>query len=202
MTRRLFTLASALSLMLCLTACVLWARSQWAEDEVFLRRYSGPLSGNASTGAPIYRYQSFGVCWPRDMLAFFSFTEIPSPDDPTESLSDRQRNLRGVRVTVIHKPANDRLARILIDHDRTYLRLVHIISVQSPTIGRRVFVGIPFWGAVALLSLLPIAWVAARIHAENVRGREGFCRSCGYDLRATPDRCPECGQAAAAEATI
>ena len=202
MTRRLYTLASALSLVLCITAGVLWARSHWAEDEVFLRRYTGPLSASNSTAAPMYHYQSFGVCWTRDMLAFFRITEVPSTFDPSESLSDRQRNPRGVRVTVVHKPANNRLAGVLSDPERTYLRFVHVLSVRNPVIGRRVFVGVPFWGAVALLSVLPITWLALRIYAQNIRARAGFCRSCGYDLRGTPDRCPECGQEAAAEATI
>jgi hypothetical protein len=51
---------------------------------------------------------------------------------------------------------------------------------------------VPFWLVTSLLATLPLArfWPMVRRHH---RRRQGRCSQCGYDLRATPDRCPECG---------
>lgn len=51
---------------------------------------------------------------------------------------------------------------------------------------------LPVW-PVALVLLTPsIGWAALALRQRRRRMRNQ-CPACGYDLRATPDRCPECG---------
>jgi hypothetical protein len=56
-------------------------------------------------------------------------------------------------------------------------------------------VGVPHWFMAILLAIAPAMRLrAAAQHCR--RDRTGRCPACGYDLRATPDRCPECGRGA------
>jgi hypothetical protein len=57
---------------------------------------------------------------------------------------------------------------------------------------RQFDVGLPTAVALPLLLIAPAAWLRRR-HVDRQARRNGRCPSCGYDLRATPDRCPECG---------
>jgi hypothetical protein len=55
-------------------------------------------------------------------------------------------------------------------------------------------IGVPLWMPLVLFALTPAARVAGRLVRRTRANRQrGLCPACGYDLRATPDRCPECG---------
>jgi hypothetical protein len=54
------------------------------------------------------------------------------------------------------------------------------------------FIQTPYWPILGASALLP-CWTLWKRHRRNLRAANNLCVSCGYDLRATPDRCPECG---------
>src|SRR5690242_578672 len=86
---------------------------------------------------------------------------------------------------------------------RLAVQAVNVVAVASLSLcaalcARGVEVRWPV--AVGGLLVLPIGWAVGlgwwgyRRQRVLVRRRaEGRCLACGYDLRATPGRCPECG---------
>jgi hypothetical protein len=107
------------------------------------------------------------------------FSYRPRPDIMTSA------SLRSGCVT---KPTVDMLGFFYLG-ERTYSPLLHETHRFS----------LPYWSILflALPGILPLYRYIVRI--ERVRGNK--CVRCGYNLRATPDRCPECGTKTSATAT-
>jgi len=69
-------------------------------------------------------------------------------------------------------------------------------SASGITISRRITeIALPFWLTTSLL-VIPglLAWRRTVLRRSRLRSHR--CLSCGYDLRGSPERCPECGRIA------
>jgi hypothetical protein len=81
---------------------------------------------------------------------------------------------------------------------------------NPPVYTRSTAVFVRLWMPTLLTSILPVIWLFRNpwipldliddylLGGRAERARKGRCAKCGYDLRATPDRCPECGTVPAA----
>jgi hypothetical protein len=72
-----------------------------------------------------------------------------------------------------------------------------LTSFQDPTFvaaqsrNLRLFV-FPYWLPVLVCAVAPTLAACSALRRRRRHAR-GHCPACAYDLRATPDRCPECG---------
>jgi hypothetical protein len=70
------------------------------------------------------------------------------------------------------------------------------VSKNQRLQGSDVNVVLPWWFLTAFLGLL-VTLAGRDLRAGLRRQRRvaaGLCEQCGYDMRATPQRCPECGR--------
>ena len=66
-------------------------------------------------------------------------------------------------------------------------------SLWDAPSGHFAFASAPAWLVFPLTIIFPLRW-SSRQFTRQRRVRRGQCLNCGYDLRASTDRCPECGE--------
>jgi hypothetical protein len=184
-TRHAFTIVAALSLLVCVAIVALWVRSHFVYDAVA----DGWVNDPPTSGTFVQAYSNRGAISLRRLEVVVQGSTPPG-----------FRVDRGIRLNI--GPGEHWTTGKPLPWELTRFRYLmgfscHNGSSSRPempgmtTIVHEAGVTLPHWFA-ALLAAVPavIGWRQHRSH--RMRERTGLCAKCGYDLRASPERCPEC----------
>lgn len=175
----LLNAATALSLLFCVLAAVWWIRSQYVTESITLASRNCTLISE-----PAYLHEegiiSHCLVSTRGQIGY-TREEYYHGEDVSGGVGfDVLVALAGGGMDV--RPVFNQLGfdvstakRGLDDNARVPWRVM-----------------LPYWFLVAVFALLPLrrTWTMWKRQPQ----RPGACVNCGYDLRATPERCPECGR--------
>jgi hypothetical protein len=108
----------------------------------------------------------------------------------------------GTRVTGIGRVISPALAPPATWPPPGFRFFAYRAGQTTDTLGEARVIVFPFWvpTIVGGLPMLVVLRVESNARRRRWRARSGMCVQGGYDLRATPDRCPECGAVPAAGA--
>jgi hypothetical protein len=177
--------------VLCVVVCVLWIRT----DSVYDRLTFGRRGGRYITVFSVARSLHVTVASEWDA------------DEPLQAGSEPKSSPNAFVPTLIAKAGTLRSWTLAGIESATAVGWLRTASHRVPSTAsapHRLTDVMVWWGWPFLIFVfLPACWVAVRIPAflqRRDRVRRGLCPACGYDLRATPDRCPECGPVAGKKA--
>jgi len=178
--RTIIRLLIGMSLIFCVAAAVLWVRSNRVADRIEWTPHQ-PGSGVVGT---IVKFSSCGGAMDFEVHTLC----VDAPVDPATVRDKWEYRQTAPGFTwETEPPWITRLSWF------DFFWLDDRGVRDDPRLSdHKFFVATPYWAIIALSLLLPTGWAALHLWKRK-RHPEGHCRKCGYDLRATPDRCPECG---------
>jgi hypothetical protein len=166
----LFNLLAAASLALCVAMVAAWARSYRVADALYwIARTRQSVVGFDNTRGQVVFARFWVISGPDPLGTAGLHHDVLPPDDLHSSAGhvDLDWQFLGFFVKATRSRQN----------------------VSGPSVVRDLIIAVPTWFPVLILTLPPAIWLK-RLRA---RYRQfGRCTQCGYDLRATPERCPEC----------
>jgi hypothetical protein len=186
MRLRLISIVSVLSLAICAGACATWVRSYRVTSHIIVYEFDGSASAPPRQCA---LWAMRGDIVVSDARPFLDGGLPQEWRNATFIWGDQGNDPRA--LTVIRTLCKDNSQTHLLGIEWGDGRFIYEYTTPSGAISFSIF-AVPIWMVCMGSALLP-AFRMLRMIAMARRRRRGGCRVCGYDLRATPGRCPECG---------
>jgi hypothetical protein len=211
--------ATAVSLALWLTTTALWVRSQWVADiwraysvertstpvrarEFAVATYGGTLAVRIARDTFALPNHDFLKA---DAFAPWDASTLPRDESWSHRASPRSADRFPFDIApgplgflwdrvAMHRPdpSNPNGERIEEGYAGSSMIIISTIKGRRYATEREYTAfGLPWWTLSLLFAIRPAT--VLRHHFTRRRHPVGRCPSCGYDLRATPTRCPECG---------
>jgi hypothetical protein len=197
MIKRIFDVAGVASFLLLGVGIFLWCGSYRSGGIRYVWRTS---SSSVQSNQPMttQRVIRFGVA--AGGVGFNNSSEKrPASSDPRQ-----QRQIENDRLFLqqrqFHKDFESAVAAEqswFIEHG---FELHREAATRHSLAQHSLMIRFPCWVIVVVSAVFaaPYAWWLSRRIVQRRRRSRQLCLACGYDLRSSPDRCPECGAPPAA----